>query len=86
MLLHFSSNVWKHIQNVGLQQRYDNEQKLALHLRMLCAIAFLTPADVIQGFEELVNEIRNSCNDKVDELLDYFENNLACLTEQTMNS
>ena len=53
---------------------------------MLCAIAFLTPADVIQGFEELVNEIRNSYNGKVDELLDYFENNLACLTEQTMNS
>ena len=42
---------------------------------MLCAIAFLTPADVIQGFEELVNEIRNSYNDKVDELLDYFEDN-----------
>ena len=53
---------------------------------MLCAIAFLTPADVIQGFEELVNEIRNSYNDKVDELLDYFENNFTCLTEQTMNS
>ena len=53
---------------------------------MLCAIAFLTPADVIQDFEELVNEIRNSYNDKVDELLDYFENNFTCLTEQTMNS
>ena len=29
---HFSSNVWKRIQNVGLQQRYNNDQELASHL------------------------------------------------------
>ena len=54
---HFLSNVWKPIQNVGLQQRYNNDQELVLHLRMLCAIAFLPLADVIQGFEELVDEL-----------------------------
>ena len=42
---------------------------------MLCAIAFLPLADVSQGFEELVDEIRNIYNNKVDELLDYFEDN-----------
>ena len=72
---HFSSIIWKRIQNVGLQQRYSNYQELALHLRMLCAIAFLPPTDVIQGFEELVNEIRNIYSDKVDKILDYFEDN-----------
>ena len=63
------------MQNVGLQRRYNNDQELTLHLRMLCAIAFLPPANVIQGFEELVNEIRNIYNDEVDELPNYFEEN-----------
>ena len=67
---HFSSNVWKRIQNVGLQQRYNNDQELASQLRMWSAIAFLPPADVIQDFEELVDEIRNIYNGEVDELLD----------------
>ena len=40
---------------------------------MLCAIAFLPTADVIQGFEELVHEMRNIYKNEVDELLDYFE-------------
>ena len=43
---------------------------------MLCAIAFLPPANVIQGFEELFDEIRNIYNDEVDELPNYFEDNL----------
>ena len=64
----FSSNVWKRIQNIGLHQRYKSDEELALHLRMLCAIAFLPAADVIQGFEELVDEIRNIYNNEVDEL------------------
>ena len=67
---HFSSNVCKRIQNVGLQHRYNNDQELASQLRMLPAIAFLPAADVIQDFEELVDEIRNIYNDEVDELLD----------------
>ena len=67
---HFSLNVWKRIQNLGLQQRYNNDQELASHLRMLSAVAFLPPADVIQDFEELVDEIRNIYNDEVDEVLD----------------
>ena len=58
------------MQNLGLQQRYNNDQELASHLRMLSAIAFLPLADVIQDFEELVDEIRNIYNDEVDELLD----------------
>ena len=36
---------------------------------------FWPPADVIQGFEELVDAIRNIYNDEIDELLDYFEDN-----------
>ena len=74
---HLSSNVLKRIQNLDLQQRYnDNEdQEFALHLRMLYATAFLPPADVVQGFADLSDRIRNTYNGDVDDLLDYFEDN-----------
>ena len=32
---HLSSNIWKHIQSAGLQERYNEDQEFALHLRML---------------------------------------------------
>ena len=37
---HLCSNVWKRIQHLGLQQRYNDDQEFSLHLRMLCALAF----------------------------------------------
>ena len=70
---HLSSNIWKHIQNLGLQQRYNDDQEFAVNLRMLCALAFLPPAHVIQGFDDLADHIRQNYNQDVDELLDYFE-------------
>ena len=74
---HLSSNVWKRIQQFGLQQRYndDQDQEFALNLRMLCAAAFLLPAQVIEGFENLADNLRNLYDNEVDELLEYFENN-----------
>ena len=40
---------------------------------MLSAIAFLPPNDVIRGFEELADHLRNVCNGDLDDLLEYFE-------------
>ena len=51
------SNVWKRIQHLRLQQRYNEDQKFWLHLRMLCALAFLPPDDVVQGFEDFTSEL-----------------------------
>ena len=45
---------------------------------MLYAVAFLPPADVVQGFQELVDEVRYIYNDEVDQLLDYFKDNFIC--------
>ena len=70
---HLSSNVWKRIQQFGYQQRYNDDQEFALNTRMLCALAFLPPDDVIQEFEQLVDCIRDVYNDIMDGLLDYFE-------------
>ena len=42
---------------------------------MLCAVAFLSPADIVQSFAELIDEIRNTYNKKVDKFLNYFKDN-----------
>ena len=57
---HFSSNIWKHIQN-----HYQDHEN--------CALAFVTPNDVIRYFELLIDEICNNFNDECDNLIDYFE-------------
>ena len=69
---HLCSNVWKHLQQLGFQQRY-NEDIIALHFRVLCALAFLPPNDVVQGFDELVDLIRTNYNNDVEDLLEHFE-------------
>ena len=67
------SNIWKHVQNLGLAQRCNQEEEFALPLWMISALALLPPGDVIDGFEELSDVIRERCNDTVDDLLQYFE-------------
>ena len=55
---HLSSNIWKKIQHLGFQERFQNEADFAIRLKMLAATAFLPPAQVINGFEELTNYLR----------------------------
>ena len=50
--------IWKHSQYLSLSQRYNQEEELALHIRMLPALAFLPAGEVIEGFEKLVDTIR----------------------------
>ena len=52
---------------------YNQEEKFALHIRMLVALAFLPGGHVIEGFEELVDTIRILYDDVADDLLQYFE-------------
>ena len=65
---HLCSNIWKHVQNLGLAQRYNHEEDFALHLRMISALAFLPAEDAIDGFEEISDTIRE-LYDTVDDLL-----------------
>ena len=71
---HLFSNVWKHVQNAGLQVRYVEEPELALQLRMLTALAFLPPQDVVRGFVAVCIEIRTNFGNVAEELLACFEN------------
>ena len=49
---HFSQNVYRKIQEHGLQQRYQEDTDFALKLRMIPALTFVLPQDVIAAFEE----------------------------------
>ena len=51
---------------------------------MLCAVAFLPPADIVQSFEELIDEIRNTYKKKVDKFLNYFKDN--CISRLRKNA
>ena len=44
--------------------------RVALYTRMLCVFAFMPPDNVIAGFEELSDLIRDTYHDEMDDLLD----------------
>ena len=68
---HLSANIWKHIQEYGLKERYINDQVFSLHIRMVADLAFIPPNDVIAAFDELCDMMRNDYHHEVDHLLDY---------------
>ena len=41
------------IQRAGLQERYMNDPEFGLQLRMIAALAFVPPQDVVNSFDEL---------------------------------
>ena len=63
-LFHLCSNLWKHVQNIGLQVRYVEEPEFSLQLRMLTALEFLPSQNVVQGFAAICNKIRKNFGDQ----------------------
>ena len=72
---HLSSNIWKQIQNNGLQERYVEDVEFAPYMRMVVALAFVPPQDVITSFDLLCDKIRLTYGDDADRILGYFEDN-----------
>ena len=54
---HFTQNVWRKIQEVGLQTDYMNDEQLALRLRMLPALAFAPPLEVQELFPQVIEQL-----------------------------
>ena len=50
---HLSSNLWKHIQHAGLQERYMNDPQFGLKLCTIAALVFVPSQDVVNSFDEL---------------------------------
>ena len=61
------------VQNNGLQQRYNNDDELCIHIRMITALAFVPPNLVVESFEMLTDEIHIDLYNEIDVLIDYFE-------------
>ena len=57
----------------GLQIRYMADEEFALTIRMLAALAFVPPNDVIDSFDTLADYSRNRYGQELDDILDYFE-------------
>lgn len=71
---HFTQNVWRHIQQVGLQKKYNEDADFALNLRLLIALAFVPIDSVAEAYTELLEtEFFKQGDPKVEELLDYFQ-------------
>ena len=50
-----------------------SDLKFGLQLRMIAALAFVPPQDVVNSFDELCVAIRNQYDGDADKVLDYFE-------------
>lgn len=85
---HFCQCIWRHVQSVGLQSEYANNTLFAHKVKMLMALAFLAPNDVVKGFEELAatefwteNE-DDEHNLAKQNLLTYFESTYIGISER----
>ncbi len=54
---HFTRNIWKKIQQNGLQERYQQEPGFVTEVRMIAALAFVPGNDVDQVFVLLSNNL-----------------------------
>ena len=52
---HFAQNLWKHMQKKHLSQSYINNKEIRFHYKLLKALCFVPPADVIPAFN-LISE------------------------------
>ncbi|CAF4511903.1 unnamed protein product [Rotaria socialis] len=69
-LFHFGQCIWRHLQSLGLQKKYQEDKYFHWNVRKLLALAFVPVVDVIKAFEF----IADAFNDDDDEdFIDYFE-------------
>lgn len=77
---HFGQNVWRHVQAVGLQTVYANDDDFAQNIKLLTALAFVPTDRVVDAFEELMTTDFYSENstskhrDAIQQLATYFQN------------
>ena len=72
---HLCSNMWKRIQQSGLQERYINDPEFALHLRKISALAIVPPNEVQNSLDQLAILIRNQYGNGTDGVSDCFGDN-----------
>ena len=70
---HFGQAVWRHIQALGLQQRYQNEAEFAVVIKQFQDLAFVTTVDVIPCYDDFLSSLSDELVNDLFEFLHYFE-------------
>jgi hypothetical protein len=71
---HFCQSIWRHIQNTGLAVKYHENSEFALNIKMLNALAYVSPESVITAFEDLLQtDFYKEHETILTPLLDYFK-------------
>lgn len=75
---HFSQNIWKHIQQLGMQTKYAEDTEFAHNIRLLLALPFVPLSDVDAAFQEIASsdffsENDSEYNTQIQTLLNYIE-------------
>ena len=52
-----SQNIWRKVQELGLQADYIQDEALALRIRLLPALAFASPFDVSEIFPQVIAKL-----------------------------
>lgn len=71
---HLGQSFWRHIQSIGLQQKYQTDSQFAWKLKHLLALAFVPCTNVIDAFECLAESdffIPNESNEWSEEIQKY---------------
>lgn len=89
---HFCQNIWRHVQAVGLQSQYTEDENCSINIRKLMALALVPVNDVVKAFEALVessfweDDPTDEFNKEKQALLNYFESTYIGLPGRTSNS
>ena len=70
---HFGQAIWRQIQGLGLQHRYQNEDEFGVIMKQFRALAFVPAIDVIACYEELIDSLSDELVDDLSDFLHYFE-------------
>uniref|UniRef100_A0A914PFM4 MULE transposase domain-containing protein n=1 Tax=Panagrolaimus davidi TaxID=227884 RepID=A0A914PFM4_9BILA len=70
---HLANCCWRNVCTKGLKVPYSHNPDIALHIRMLPCLAFLSPDQVSHGYTIISNIIHQKFDNQLDDFLDYFE-------------
>jgi len=51
---HLSQSIYRQVQQLGFQQRYQSDKSFATYIRMFSALAFVPKRDVMKRFSQVV--------------------------------
>ncbi|CAF2827014.1 unnamed protein product, partial [Rotaria sp. Silwood2] len=70
---HFNQAIFKHIQQLGLQREYSNNELIRSICRKIMALALMPSETVSFGYDEIRNDIQQLSNPQMEQLLLYFD-------------